>query len=876
MPQDRHLLLHPLLHQRWQRASRILSVWWREERRDLHRHRLRRPLLAGTGVALALALLAAAEMRWANFERVRVAQQRESLAILNASLTALERITLDWAHWTDLYEWVEGSNPRFVSTDLQPSPLFRDGGLLLWFDPESGGGQSFSAQGVDHPSHRSLVLCARSAVVRKPSLNATLALVCRADDGLLHLGIATGITDSSEKAPIRGTLVMFEPLLKPQAGPLYNLPLTRLVAELRLLPSSRAQSGPPPLLAAGPAPAAGERLEPLGLRWPLLTAGGANLMLCRDPWWPVLLRGFLWDLLLLASLVASIALVRALLLAERRHLRLLQRGKEQISNRRIRRTGHELDRLLERIGRVNPQRSRDEQVLARLIHSPVRLLPSSDQLRTAPVEAKLERLADQLEYFLQRAKSLALLDPLTQLPNRRYFIEQVQLQVEDAAQQGQHLYAILFVDVDKFKNINDSYGHAVGDAALVLVANRLRTLIGANDFLGRYGGDEFAILLQLPAEASGGLPQGHFPDPPSGQAWIQRRLYEEASGIVNHFGSQVHLDDLQFDLTISVGIALVDPHGHDSAAAMRRADIAMHRAKQNTTARVAVFDSSDEDGYLDSYGLYVDLMQAIRDSRFEIVFQPIVDRRAHILGVEALSRWHHPRLGEVRPDVFLDLAESYRQINPLSNDLIALALASFAPLQRQYPPLRLSLNVPPSKLCDPLFPRELDHLLASHGLRPAQLTIEVTERSPLLVDSHLAANLRALKERGMTISLDDFGTGYSSLSLLTLLQPDEVKIDRSFVEAMQRDSLACQIVGLMADMVQRMDLQVVAEGVEDAGVWEQLLHLRIPCFQGFYFSQPLSAQELGRSTLWRNSISLSTASPRFGEDGKDPMLPGLP
>lgn len=867
----------PLWAQPIRHARTLVGVWWREERREWRSNRLAGPLLTVGLLSVVLALLAGAEMRWVSYERNRTARQREALAVLSASLNALERITLDWAHWTDFYRWVGGENPTFVVTDLKPSPLFRYGGVLVWLPPGAGKALSFSARGADHPSDQALQACARSAVIGQPRLNSALALLCRGGDDQVHLGIATAVTDSSERAPLRGTMVMLDPLIKPQAGSLYNRPLTELVREFRRMPSRFSAPQPTGLIPIAPYPGRGEKLEPLGLRWPLVTAGGANLVLCRDPWWPVVLRGLLLDLLLVVALLASASLVRILLLAERRRLQRIQRRQELLSNRRIRRTGHDLDRLLERIGLVNPSAAKEEQVLARLIHASRRPQLSPEQLRRAPVEAKLERLADQLEVFLQRAKGLALLDPLTQLPNRRYFIEQVQIQVEgsrpqaqaptqaESLEESQLVYAILFVDVDKFKNINDAYGHTVGDAALVVVADRLRGLLRPSDFLGRYGGDEFAILMLIEVGSK-----------ELRTASIQRRLYEEASDIVNHFGSQVSLNNLRFDLTISVGVSLVDPKDQDSAAALRRADIAMHRAKQNSTVRVAVFDPDDEDGYLDSYDMYVDLMDAIRDSHFEIVFQPIVNRRGRITGVEALSRWNHPRLGDVRPDVFLDLAESYRQINPLSHDLIALALAAFAPLQRQYPSLRLSLNVPPSKLCDPLFPSDLDQLLASHELPPRQLTIEITERSPLLVEGPLAANLQALRQRGMALSLDDFGTGYSSLSLLTQLQPDEVKIDRSFVVAMQHDPLASQIVALMAEMVQRMQLQVVAEGVEDADLWNRLLQLRIPSFQGFFFSQPLSAGELERTILWRDSTAAAATVPGFGEDGEAPMPPGLP
>jgi diguanylate cyclase (GGDEF)-like protein len=857
----------------WGRLRRDLRIWWREENRGLRGSRLAPSLVGGALLVVGLVLAAAADLRVASFERVRNSRLRETAAVLTASLTSLERTAADWAHWTSLYEWVGGSNPSFVATDLESSPLFEEGGILLWFSLDGRRGEAFGPLGPNHPSYASLLDCALSAIHHQPSMHSRQPLLCRGAGGQLYLGVATSISDSRERAPIRGTLVMLQPLLKPAADPLFNTPLQRLVGTMRRVPfwgaatgADRPPAAPVTVLraeAVAPRAAKGEVLEPLGLRGPLKTAGGESIALRRESWLPVVLQGLVRDGVLALGLLGLVAAGRALLLGERRRQRLQQRLMEQASNRRIRRTGQDLDRLLERIGMIDPNRASDERVLARLIHSPTDPRLNPEQLRSVPVEVKLERLADQLQHFLERAKSLALLDPLTQLPNRRYFIEQVQLQVE-ASRQGDDKYAILFVDVDKFKNINDSYGHAVGDAALVLVANRLRALIRPGDFLGRYGGDEFAILMQLGHHGNGGLSS------------LRAKLYEDASRIAGQFGSLVNLDGIHFDLTISVGISLIDPHNPETGAAMRRADIAMYRAKRNSDARIAVFDATDNESYLDSYGLYVDLMQAMRDSCFEVVFQPVVDREGRIAAVEALSRWNHPRLGDVSPDVFLELAERYRQINLLSNDLIARALEAFVPLYRQRPLLRLAINVPSSKLCDPLFPRQLDQLLEGHGLSPERLTIEITERSPLVVDANLKANLRSLKQRGIAISLDDFGTGYSSLSLLTLLQPDEVKIDRSFVVAMQEDPLAFQIVGLMADMVQRMDLQVVAEGVEDASVWDQLLTLHIPFFQGFYFSEPLSAQVLECSQIWADVAPPSPAPAAIGKDGEDRFSPGLP
>jgi EAL domain-containing protein (putative c-di-GMP-specific phosphodiesterase class I) len=301
------------------------------------------------------------------------------------------------------------------------------------------------------------------------------------------------------------------------------------------------------------------------------------------------------------------------------------------------------------------------------------------------------------------------------------------------------------------------------------------------------------------------------------------------------------------EINISVGISLIDGSDADVEGAMRRSDIAMYRAKQNSQDRIAIFDPDSDATNLDNYQLYVDLMQSIREGRFQILFQPIVDQHGHLHGLEALSRWHHPRLGIVGPDVFIDLAQRYRQIDQLSDELIDLSLDSFRELSSETPHLRLSLNLPPSKLSDPQLVERLVERLGVYGLQPSQLTIEFTERSVLMTNPVVSSNLCRIRDSGMSIALDDFGTGYSSLSLLSTLQPNEVKIDKSFVMAMQSDDYARQIVTLIADMAPRMNLIVVAEGVEDGVVKNLLAELGICYFQGFLFSKPLTVTELRQS-----------------------------
>ena len=828
----------------WQplRRGLLLRHWIREEQRLGRASWLNPAVLIGLGLAFSALGATSALQRSRALQAEHDARLQESMGILTATLAGVQRNSQDWAHWTSMYDWVKGTNPGFVKTDVETTPLFDEGGLFLIFNPDGTQKLSFGHKGHDSPAYRPLFACAQQHLRRLTQVLSRLPLLCRGADGNLYLGVATPISDSTETAPMYGAMVMFDPLLKPHYGPAFNRPLEWLVRHLRQIPAPgvSAASAVPIVPARGgaamvvPQLRPGEQRDSLDLPQPLLTEQGGMITLQRQSDGPQILVGVGRDLLLALAALASVLLVRALLLSERRAQRLQQRQSELQSNRRIRRASRELDQLLERLGPAAMAKSADELVLSRLIDAPA--IESQPLATTASMERKLERLADRFQVYLDRAKYLALLDPLTQLPNRRYFIEQVGVMMEESRDHCRR-FAVLFVDIDKFKSINDSYGHAIGDAALVYVANQLRALTRVNDFLGRYGGDEFAILMEIDGE-------GDLTD-----AALTRTLHAYAQRMASPFERAVDLAGFSVDLSISVGISLMDGSELDLEGAMRRSDIAMYRAKQNVYERIAIFSQADEGSHLDNYQLYSELMQSIRDRDFAILFQPILDAQGQLYSLEALARWRHPRRGLLGPELFLDLAERYRQVGLLSDELMDLSLSTYRQLDDLNAGLRLSINLPPSKLSDVQLIADLCRGLERHGLEPGCITIEITERSVLLHNAVVTANLRQLRELGMAISLDDFGTGYSSLSLLSTLQPDEVKIDKSFVMALHHDDYARQIVTLIVEMAQRMNLLVVAEGVENERSLRLLQGLGVHYFQGFHFSCPLSPAELRVSPL---------------------------
>lgn len=784
-----------------------LQSWLKEERRLLPGSVQLRWVGLGSLVLLTLLLAGEVRRRAPRISATLESQRMEKLELVGAALSDIRRTAFDWARWDDSLAFVQGRNPAFVQRDMAQSSLFASGGVMVLFERQGRPLVSYSSAGIDQPENQTLQRCAQSNLPSLKSLSSAVQLLCPGAGGRPYLGVLTQVSNNASTVPADGALVMFEPLIATDQGPHLRRQLASLAAQMVSSASGDLRGLPSPIRLHGP----GGQL--IGLRPQSSVA--ALLDSLRD------------DLLLLLALLAPLLLIRMQLTLAHRRQRLGALHRERLAIERIRRVCAQLDEVLGQTG--HPTETLFSQ--RRVTPKPKLPEPNRPEATGHPLtlERRLDAFARRFQHFLAGAHNLALLDQLTQLPNRRFFIEQLALEVQHHRRE-QRPIALLFVDIDRFKEINDSFGHSTGDRALVLVAQRLRQLIGRHDFLARYGGDEFVILHQLRDAGPADLERQH------------NDSLRFAEGIAGVFEGPVDLDGVAIELNLSVGITLLRPNLPRAEAAMQQCDLAMLQAKQNKHNRIAIFNLDRTNPRDSDYELYTDLLQAIRNQQLMVLFQPIVDAEGMTRAVEALARWRHPRRGWVPPEQFLGLAERHRQILRLSDALLRQALLGYEGIHMGTgQPLTLSFNISPSQLEDPKLVSRITHQLEQHHIAAEQLTLELTERGVLEGSAVIQSNLRQLRQLGIRLSLDDFGTGYSSLSLLGQLQPDEVKIDRSFVVAMERDPYALQIITLLSKMAPALGFQLVAEGVEHRGSFERLRDLGISRFQGFWFARPLAS-----------------------------------
>lgn len=783
-----------------------LRSWLKEERRLLPSSVRLGWVGLGSLVLLTLLLSVEVRRRESGIRAALEEERLEQLELVGAALSDIRRTAFDWARWDDSLGFVQGRNPDFVQRDMAQTSLFAAGGVMALFDRQGRPLVSYSSAGVDQPTDRTLVRCAEANLASLTSLSSAVQLLCPGAGRRPYLGILTQVSNNASTVPAGGALVMFEPLLGPDQGPRLRRQSASLAAQMVSGEAGDLRSFPNSIRLHGP----DGRL--VGLR-PQSTVA-ALLDSLRD------------DLLLLA-LLAPLLLIRMQLTLAHRRQRLGALHRERLAIERIRRVCQQLDGVLDKAGHGNEVLSPQQPVVEKLRSPAPNWLEAADH--PLALERRLDGFARRFQHFLDGAHSLALLDQLTQLPNRRFFIEQLALELQRHRRE-QRPIALLFVDIDRFKEINDSFGHSTGDRALISVAQRLRQLIGRQDFLARYGGDVFVILHQLRDVAPADLESQH------------NDSLRFAEAILGAFEGPVDLDGVALELNLSLGITLLRPDLSRPEAAMRQCDLAMLQAKQNKHNRIAIFDLDRANPSHSDYELYTDLLQAIRDDKLMVLFQPIVDDQGLPRAVEALARWHHPRRGWVPPEQFLGLAERHRQILRLSDALLRQALLGFGNIRMiTGRPLTLSFNISPTELEDPNLVDRIVDQLERYRIAADQLTLELTERGVLEGSVIVQENLRQLRQLGIHLSLDDFGTGYSSLSLLGQLQPDEVKIDRCFVMAMEQDPYALQIITLLSRMAPALGFQLVAEGVEDRGSFERLRDLGITRFQGYWFARPLAS-----------------------------------
>ncbi len=744
--------------------------------------------------------------------RQQQAARDDTVALMEAALSSTNRIARDWGQWDDAYRFALGLNPGYVQNNLETGALFDAGAIMVMLGPDGQPLLVHAASAFRLKSYVALIRCAQDHLGPFASLRSTTRVACEADNGALYLGTATPVSNNTATAPAAGTVVMFDPLLRREYKDSIRRRLETLRSQLVFVPRRNLGDG---------------GIIPIQ---PLIHSRDDTVLVMRQPsLLPVLTRSLVEDLPLLAAIPLLAVSLRAMALLGRRRRRIVLRQTERQANHRIRHACRQLDGLLH--GLLPRELSAAHASLAP--HQPtldaLDMARSQETKLTAPVDSIQRRdlaiVTERVQHFLRRASSLALLDPLTQLPNRRYFMARLSETAAHFRQQNQY-FALLFVDVDKFKVINDSYGHTAGDAVLVTVTKRLEAVLAAGDLVARYGGDELAVILDLSTFEDHSLEA------------LTHSARERAHAMVHCLEPPVLIGDMPIAVSLSIGITLVDPGESDLAAVIQRADLAMYQAKRSRHSRVIGPGDVRLAPQLSRYELFTDLMQAIRSHQLEVFFQPILNGSGAWHGFEALARWHHPQRGWIEPLLFLELAEQHRQTQLLGDELIRLSLHGFQKLNQKYPDLEFYLNLAPHQLLDPQLAQRLLCEIHSRELAASAITLELTEHSILEPNSAVDGNLKMLRQAGMHFALDDFGTGYSSLVLLQTLRPDVVKIDKSFIRAIGHDPDALHIIMIIASLAPRLDLELIAEGLEDRAILPQLLELGISLFQGFEFGRP--------------------------------------
>uniref|UniRef100_B8HRI7 Response regulator receiver modulated diguanylate cyclase/phosphodiesterase with PAS/PAC sensor(S) n=1 Tax=Cyanothece sp. (strain PCC 7425 / ATCC 29141) TaxID=395961 RepID=B8HRI7_CYAP4 len=425
----------------------------------------------------------------------------------------------------------------------------------------------------------------------------------------------------------------------------------------------------------------------------------------------------------------------------------------------------------------------------------------------------------------------AFYDPLTELPNRTYFMNRLTKVLERAGRRQDFHYAVFFLDLDRFKVVNDSLGHLLGDEFLKAIARRLSSCLREEDMVARLGGDEFAILLE---ELSN-------PD-------IVHRIAERLQRVLS---APFTLKQHELFTTASIGIALGTSYYEQPEAILRDADIAMYQAKTQGKARHIIFDQAMHTRAVKRWQLESDLRWAIERREFCLVYQPIVSiQTERLIGFEALVRWHHPQRGWISPAEFISVAEETGLIIPLGHWVLWEGCRQLRQWQSQFnlsptaePPLTVSVNLSSKQFCQPDLIHYIQQVLQQTGMEGTCLKLELTE-SILMENLSTATSLLVqLKELGIQLALDDFGTGYSSLSYLHRFPLDVLKIDRSFINGIEAETENLEIVRTILSLARSLNLQVVAEGVETQAQLDHLQALQCGYAQGYLISRPLTPEK---------------------------------
>jgi diguanylate cyclase (GGDEF)-like protein len=428
-------------------------------------------------------------------------------------------------------------------------------------------------------------------------------------------------------------------------------------------------------------------------------------------------------------------------------------------------------------------------------------------------------------------------DALTDLPNRALFMDRLRRAILRTRRQENYRFAVLFLDLDGFKVVNDSLGHAIGDQLLIAIGRRLELGMRRGDTLTRLGGDEFAILADDIHDVNDAI-------------LLAERVRDDLKAPFSLGGHEVFA-------AASIGIAIGSRDRERPEDLLRDADTAMYRAKALGKGRHVVFDQAMHTSVVERLRLETDLRRAIERSEFQVHYQPIIALRSgRIAGFEALVRWEHPELGPVPPASFIPVAEETGLILPLGLWVLRAACVQLHEWQSRGPEfstLMMSVNLSSRQITQPDLVEQIDQILQETGLAPRHLKLEITESVIMEHPPSAVEVLRRLKELGIRLSLDDFGTGYSSLSYLHRFPIDTLKIDRSFVHRLDFEDGDSVIVQTIVALAHNLGMQVIAEGVETEGQMQRLVNMGCQYGQGYYFSRPVDGGSAGSLLARRES-----------------------
>ncbi|HEY2867747.1 MAG TPA: bifunctional diguanylate cyclase/phosphodiesterase [Pyrinomonadaceae bacterium] len=460
---------------------------------------------------------------------------------------------------------------------------------------------------------------------------------------------------------------------------------------------------------------------------------------------------------------------------------------------------------------------------------------------------ELEQTSRALKESREKYRHAAYHDPLTGLPNRNHFVDLIERLIKKARYGSSVQFALLCLDLRRFKNVNDSLGNAAGDHLISQVASRLSDNATTGETIGRFSGDEFAVLIPNVASVDAAV--------------------DQAERMIDALSEPFVLDGRQVFTGVASGIAIGGSHSKTADDLLRDADIAMYRAKERNRSLV-IFEENMRVQAVSLMQLETDLRLAIERNEFELFYQPILDLETmRFAGVEALVRWSHPKIGRIAPDKFIEVSEATGLIIPMTLQILESACVQLkAWNSRPYPSGQLfaSINLSGRHFMHPDVVEHIDHILQKTCINPLNIKLEITETAVMDNAERAATVLKRIKDLGVQLSIDDFGTGYSSLSYLQRFPIDTLKIDRSFVRSMEDGRQNGEIVRAILALADAMNLSVVAEGIESVHQLHQLRILNCQFGQGFLFSHPVPATEIAalleNPARWENLVSGSTFS----------------